>query len=73
MSYVPFRASRKILSDNETKFNNKLFEEVTEKLGIGRKVYSPAYRPQANGRIKGFHKYLNRVHWEAHMQTSRVG
>lgn len=46
-----FRESRKILSDNETKFKNKLFEEVAEKLGIDRKVYSPAYRPQANGRI----------------------
>ena len=53
-----FGASRKILSKNGTEFKNKLFEEVAEKLGIERKVYSPAYRPQANGRIEGFHKYL---------------
>ena len=51
-------ASRKILLDNGTKFKNKLFKEVTEKLCIERKVDSPSYRPQASGRIKGFHKYL---------------
>ena len=53
-----FGASRKILSDNGTEFKNELFEEVADKLGIERKVYHPSYRPQANGRIKGFHKYL---------------
>ena len=53
-----FGTSRKILSDNGTEFKNKIFKEVAEKLEIKRKVYSPAYRPQANGRIEGFHKYL---------------
>ena len=53
-----FGASKKILSDNSTELKNKLFEEVAEKLGIERKVYNPAYRPQANGWIEGFHKYL---------------
>ena len=53
-----FGTSRKILSDNGTEFKNKLFDEVAEKLGIERKVYSASYRPQTNGRIKGFHKYL---------------
>ena len=53
-----FDTSRKILSDNGTEFKNKLFKEIAEKLGIERKVYSPSYRPQANGRIEGFHKYL---------------
>lgn len=54
-----FGASRKILSDNGTEFKNKLFEEVTGKLGIERNVYSPAYILQANGRIEGFHKHLD--------------
>ena len=53
-----FSTSRKTSSDNGTEFKNKIFEEVAEKLGIKRKVYSSSYRPQANGRIEGFHKYL---------------
>ena len=53
-----YGTSKKILSDNGTEFKKKLFDEVAEKLGIERKVYSPSYRSQANGRIKGFHKYL---------------
>ena len=51
-----FSTSRKILSDNGTKFKHILLKEVAEKLGIERKVYSPSYRPHANGIIKGFHK-----------------
>ena len=53
-----FGASRKILPDNGTEFKNKHFDKVAEKFGIQRKVYRLSYRPQANGRIKGFHKYL---------------
>ena len=53
-----FGNSRKILSDNGTEFKNTLFEEVAKQLGVERKIYSPVYRPQANGQIKGFHKFL---------------
>ena len=53
-----FRSSRKILSDNGTEFKNSLFDEVAKQLGVERKIYSPVYRPQANGRIEGFHKFL---------------
>ena len=35
-----------------------LFSRVAEQLGVERKIYSPPYRPQSNGRIKGFHKFL---------------
>ena len=35
-----------------------LFEEVAKQLGVERKIYSPVYRPQANGQIKGFHRFL---------------
>ena len=35
-----------------------MFEEVAKQLGVERKIYSPVYRPQANGRIEGFHKFL---------------
>ena len=40
------------------KFKNKLFEEVASQLGVEYKVYMPPYRPQYNGKIEGFHKYL---------------
>ena len=53
-----FSVSRKILSDNSTEFKNSLFEEVAKQLGVEHKIYSPVYRPQANGRIEGFHKFL---------------
>ena len=56
--YYHFRGSRKILSDNGTKFKNKLFEVVAQQLGCKVRVYSPPYRPQSNGKIECFHKFL---------------
>ena len=53
-----FGPSCKILSDNGTEFNNKLFDTVAEELGVEHKIYSPPYRPQSNGRIEGFHAFL---------------
>ena len=35
-----------------------LFEEVVKQLGVIYKSYTPPYRPQCNGKIEGFHKYL---------------
>ena len=34
------------------------FPRVVKELGVKRKIYSPPYRPQSNGRIKRFHKFL---------------
>ena len=56
--YSKFGGSEKILSNNGTEFKNKLFEEVASQLGVEYKVYIPPYRPQCNGKIEGFHKYL---------------
>ena len=56
--YSKFGGSEKILSDNGTEFKNKLFKEVADQLGVEYKVYTPPYRPQCNGKIQGFHKYL---------------
>ena len=53
-----FGPSKKILSDNGTKFKNDLFDKVAKELGIEHKVYSPPYHPQSNGRIEGFHLFL---------------
>ena len=54
----PFGPSRKILTDNGTEFKNKLWTEVFEKLRTEQK-FTPIYSLQCNGRIEGFHKFLN--------------
>ena len=56
--YSKFGSSEKNLSDNGTEFKNKLFEEVASQLEVEYKIYTPTYRPQCNGKIEGFHKYL---------------
>ena len=56
--YSNFGGSIKILTDNGTEFKNKLFKEVIEKLGPEFSIHSPPYRPQSNGKIEGFHRFL---------------
>ena len=56
--YSNFGGNVKILMDNETEFKNKLFKEVVEKLGTEFSIHSPPYRPQSNGKIEGFHRFL---------------
>ena len=56
--YFRFGGSRKILSDNGMEFKSKMFEEVVKKLGCEVRAYSPPYRPQSNGKIDCFHKFL---------------
>ena len=56
--YNNFRGSIKILMDNGMEFKNKLFKEVVEKLGMEFSIHSPPYRPQSNGKIEGFHRFL---------------
>ena len=53
-----FGVCRKLLMDNGTEFKNDLFSRVAKELGVERKIYSPPYRPQSNGLIEGFHKFL---------------
>ena len=54
----PFGVCRKLLTDNGTEFKNDLFSQVAEQLGVERKIYTPPYQPQSNGRIEGFHNFL---------------
>ena len=54
----PFGVCRKLLTDNGTEFKNDLFLQVAEQLGVERKIYTPPYQPQSNGRIEGFHNFL---------------
>ena len=56
--YYRFGGSRKILSDNGTEFKNKMFQEVSKKLGCEVRTYSPPHQPQSNGKNECFHKFL---------------
>ena len=56
--YSVLGGSTKILTDNETEFKNEVFKEMLQKLGTEKLIHSPPYRPQSNGRIEGFHRYL---------------
>ena len=56
--YSVLGGSTKILTDNGTEFKNEVFRDVLQKLGTEKLIHSPPYRPQSNGRIEGFHRYL---------------
>ena len=56
--YSVLGGSTKILTDNGTEFKNEIFRDVLQKLGTEKLIHSPLYRPQSNGRIEGFHRYL---------------
>ena len=55
--YSIFGGSSCMLTDNGSKFRNDVFDEVCDKLGIKR-VYSPVYTPQSNGKLEGFHQFF---------------
>ena len=56
--YSKFGGSLKMLSDNGTKFKNKMFEQISKELGLEYKLNTPPYHPASNGRIEGFHAFL---------------
>ena len=56
--YSILGGSTKILTDNRTEFKNEVFRDMLQKLGTEKLIHSPPYRPQSNGRIEGFHRYL---------------
>ena len=56
--YSVLGGSIKILTDNGTEFKNEVFREMLQSLGTEKLIHSPPYRPQSNGRIEGFHRYL---------------
>jgi hypothetical protein len=71
--YAKFGGSRRLLTDNGSEFINKVFKSMCEQLDI-QHVTSPVYRPQSNGRIEGFHRFLklcvsklvtqNKIYWD---------
>ena len=56
--YSVLGGSTKILTDNGTEFKNEVFRDRLQRLGTEKLIHSPPYRPQSNGRIEGFHRYL---------------
>ena len=73
--YSVLGGSTKILTDNGTKFKNEVFKEALQKLGTEKLIHSPPYRPQSNGRIEGFHRYLKACiakHMHAGLEWDKV-
>ena len=46
-----------MLTNNGNEFRNDVFDEVCDKLRIKR-VYSPVYTLQSNGKLEGFHQFF---------------
>ena len=55
--YSVLGGSTKILTDNGTEFKNEVFKRCYKNLVQKIDPFTP-YRPQSNGRIEGFHRYL---------------
>ena len=55
--YCTFGGSARILRDNGTEFRNEQMDEWCKQLNIKR-VYSPAYTPEANGRLEVWHCFF---------------
>ena len=55
--YCTFGGSSRILTDNGTEFKNDQFDELCKQLEIKR-VYSPVYTPEANGRLEAWHRFF---------------
>ena len=47
----------RILTDNGTEFKNEQMDELCKQLNIKR-VYSPVYTPEANGRLEVWHRFF---------------
>ena len=55
--YCIFGGSSRIPTDNTTEFKSQEMKGICETLNI-KHVFSPAYTPQANGRLEGWHCFL---------------
>ena len=55
--YCIFGGSARILTDNGTEFKNEQMDELCKQLNIKR-LYSPVYTPEANGRLEAWHHFF---------------
>ena len=56
--YAKFGGSTHIHTNYRTEFENQLFTNIAEQLGIGYKMYMPLFDPQSNDRIEDFQHFL---------------
>ena len=71
--YCTFGGSARILMDNGSEFKNEQMDKLCAQLNIKR-VYSPVYMPEANGRLEAWHRFFkacvakhirgNNVEWD---------
>ena len=55
--YCIFGGSARILTDNGTEFRNEQMDELCKQLNVKR-VYSPVYTPDTNGRLEAWHRFF---------------
>ena len=55
--YCTFGGSARILTDNGSEFKNEQMDKLCAQLNIKR-VYSPVYTPEANGRLEAWHYFF---------------
>ena len=55
--YCTFSGSAQMLTDNGTEFKNEQMDELCKQLDIKR-VYSPVYTLEANGRLEAWHHFF---------------
>ena len=55
--YCIFSGRVRILTHNGTEFKNEQMDEICKQLNIKR-VYSPVYTPEANGRLEAWHCFF---------------
>ena len=55
--YCTFGGSARILMDNGTEFKNEQMDELCKQLD-NKRVYSPVYTPEANGRLEVWHRFF---------------
>ena len=64
-----------MLTDNGSEFRNDVFDEVCDKLGIKR-VYSPVYTSQSNGKLEGFHQFfkacISKLIWRNQLEWDEI-
>ena len=71
--YCTFGGSARILTDNGTEFKNKQMHELCKQLDIKR-VYSPVYTPEANGRLEVWHPFFQSMCGKTYQRKcSRMG
>ena len=71
--YCLFGGSAAMLTDNGTEFKNEEMEDICKRLGI-KKIFTPVYTPECNGKLEGWHKFFkacigkhirgNNVEWD---------